>query len=148
MFSLDRINSDGVGIEASLLARLVDEKLLSLCQHCPSYTKIHPRRGEQGNSYRAKDMFDISSILKADHQTRARMLSNEEIEHLRLLMGDIDLTAGDLAALAGDISNHGDEYATEYDMMNRDLVLTEERIAFTTAKKDVLDTLQAVCDKL
>ncbi len=63
-------------------------------------------------------------------------------------MGDIDLTAGDLAALAGDISNHGDEYATEYDMMNRDLVLTEERIAFTTAKKDVLDTLQAVCDKL
>lgn len=148
MFSLDKINSNGVEMEVSSFVRLVEEKLLSLCQHSPSYTAIHPRAKEQENSLRAKDLFDISTILQHEPETREQVLSGEEIGNLRLLMDDINLTVSDLNTLAHDINECTADYQNEYDRMSNAVVFPEERIDFAVAQKDVLDMLAAVEQKL
>ncbi|SCC80434.1 hypothetical protein GA0061077_1197 [Bifidobacterium commune] len=67
-------------------------------------------------------MFDISTILQHEPETREQVLSEEEIGNLRLLMEDINLTVSDLNTLAHDINERTADYQNEYDRMSNAVV--------------------------
>ncbi|WEV72612.1 nucleotidyl transferase AbiEii/AbiGii toxin family protein [Bifidobacterium sp. ESL0790] len=144
MFCLDKINSDGVEIAVSSLVRIIYEKMLSLCQNAPSYLKTNSRESDTGKGLRAKDLFDMSSILRSRPETGTEIIQANQIIFLKTMMQDIDVTKDDFLTLRQDLDDYSDRYIEEYDNMSRDQVPLDERIDFADAKDSVMDALNAI----
>ncbi|WEV69577.1 nucleotidyl transferase AbiEii/AbiGii toxin family protein [Bifidobacterium sp. ESL0775] len=148
MLLLDRIYVNGVEIIVSSLARIIYEKMLSLCENAPNYKLTHPGKGNTDQSLRAKDLFDISSILKSKHETRIQIIQTDQIIVLKTMMEDVNVGKTDFLALKQDLDDYSDQYREEYNNMSRDQVPLDERIDFADAKKSVLDALIAILNAL
>ncbi|WEV53156.1 nucleotidyl transferase AbiEii/AbiGii toxin family protein [Bifidobacterium sp. ESL0704] len=144
LFCLDKINSDGVEIAVSSLVRIIYEKMLSLCQHTPSYLETNSREVSTGKGLRAKDLFDMSSILKTRPETKTKIIQADQIVFLKTMMKDIDVTKTDFLALKQDLDGYNSQYNEEYDNMSKDQIPLDERIDFTDAKAAVLEALTAI----
>lgn len=144
MFQLDTIDSQDVTITVSSLTRIVYEKILSLCENSPRYLTAHPGKGNVRKSLRTKDMFDISSILRARTDLQAQLVDVDEIRFLNTLMENIAVTKEDLAGFMNDVNLHEDWYRKEYETVNETLVPVKERIDFTDAKAMMLNLLTLI----
>lgn len=148
MFQVTEINSGNVHIAVATLTRLVYEKTFSLCQNSPGYRKRHPGKGNLDGSPRAKDMFDISSILQAKPGLEDRLTSPENIDQAKTLMKENGIEKGDLAVLREDLSTERDLYERDYSHVNDDLVPAGERIGFEKAERMMMQLLTRLSGKL
>ncbi len=148
MFHLSTIDSQDVTITVSSLTRIVYEKILSLCENSPRYLDHHHGKGNVRKSLRTKDMFDISSILRARTDLQAQLVDVDDIGFLETMMGSIAVTKHDLTGLINDMTMHEDWYRKEYETMNETLVPVKERIDFAVAKARVLNLLTLILNEM
>jgi hypothetical protein len=148
MFHLSTIDSQDVVITVSSLTRIVYEKILSSCENSPSYVNAHPGKGNVKRNLRAKDMFDISSILQTRTDISEQLTNPEEIDFLRTMMEDISVAKDDLISFKNDMTLHEDQYREEYENVNQTLVPVNERIDFAVAKARVLNLLTLILNEM
>ncbi|MEK0217170.1 nucleotidyl transferase AbiEii/AbiGii toxin family protein [Bifidobacterium mongoliense] len=148
MFHLSTIDSQDVVITVSSLTRIAYEKILSACENSPGYVNAHPGKGNIGRSLRTKDVFDISSILRARADILAQLTSPEGIVFLRKLMDDIGIVKAEVLRFKNDITLYEDRYREEYETVNKTLVPVNERIEFTEATAMMANLLTLILDEM
>ena len=148
MFHLSTIDSQDVVITVSSLTRIVYEKILSACENSPSYLNAHPGKGNIGSSLRAKDMFDISSILQTRTDISSQLTNPEEISFLSTLMDDINVVEDEVISFKNDMTLYEDQYREEYETVNKTLVPVNERIDFTEAKAMMTSLLTLILNEM
>lgn len=148
MFHLSKVDSQDVIITVSSLTRIIYEKVLSSCENSPSYLKTHPGKGNVKRTLRTKDMFDISSIIRAKTHMQAQLMNADEIDFLKTLMENIAVVKDDLTCFRNDVTMYETWYREEYEEVNETLVPVMERIDFADAKNIVLQLLTEILEEL
>ncbi|MSD91681.1 nucleotidyl transferase AbiEii/AbiGii toxin family protein [Bifidobacterium asteroides] len=141
-------NKSRTPITVATLIRIVYEKVISLCQNSPSYRATHPKRGNSNGLLRAKDIFDLSSILTVRPELRNKLAIAVNINYLKTLMKETGVEKSDLANLLQDMAKQENRYRAEYDTVNTTLVPVNERISFQDANNKVQVLLKTLLGKL